>query len=65
MTTEEYYIERDEFISYIIDVVNPARASAGLEEIREYEARECFRIIKDFDGKLSVRAERLKPKVGK
>ena len=46
--TEENYIERDAFIIYIQDKVNPARLKSGLEEIREYEARECFRILKDF-----------------
>lgn len=48
-TTEEYYINRDEFLRYIAFEVNPARLSAGLSEIREHEARECYRIIHDFN----------------
>lgn len=47
-TSEEYYIRRDEFMRYIDREVNPARRANGLEEIREHEARECFRIIVDF-----------------
>lgn len=47
-TSEEYYIRRDEYMRYIDREVNPARRANGLEEIREHEARECFRIIVDF-----------------
>lgn len=50
-TTEEYYIKRDEFMRYIAFEVNPARLAAGLSEIREHEARECYRIIIDFQRK--------------
>jgi len=50
-TTEEYYIKRDEFMRYIAFEVNPARLAAGLSEIREHEARECYRIITDFQRK--------------
>lgn len=46
--SEEYYIDRDDFIRYIIEEVNPARLKVGLSEIREHEARECFRILNDF-----------------
>jgi len=47
MNTEEWYAQRDAFIRYIDEEINPARRAAGLEEIRECEARECFRIIHD------------------
>jgi hypothetical protein len=48
-TSEEYYARRDDFMRYIAFEVNPARLKAGLSEIREHEARECFRIIHDFE----------------
>lgn len=48
-TSEEYYIRRDNFVRYIDTEVNPARLKAGLSEIREHEARECFRILHDFE----------------
>jgi len=54
---EEYYIERDAFMAYIMDEVNPARKKAGLSEIREDEARECFRVLKQFDDKWNHRPE--------
>lgn len=47
-TTEHYYAAQDDFRRYIRDKVNPARAKAGLSEIRDEEARECFRIIDQF-----------------
>jgi hypothetical protein len=50
-TTEEYYIKRDEFMRHIAFEVNPARLASGLSEIREHEARECYRIITDFQRK--------------
>ena len=50
--TEEEYIDRDSFMIYIAEKVNPARVKAGLSEIREEEARECYRIILDFNKKI-------------
>ena len=47
-TTEEFYVRQGEFIRYIEDEVNPARAKHGLSQIREDEARECFRIMDKF-----------------
>lgn len=47
-TNEEYHIRCDEFRQYIIEHVNPARKGAGLSEIRDFEARECFRILDRF-----------------
>lgn len=47
-TTEEYFARQDEFRIYIQDVVNPARQRAGLAEIREDEARDCFRLLDKF-----------------
>lgn len=47
-TTEHYYAAQDDFRRYIQREVNPARAKAGLSEIRDDEARECFRIIDQF-----------------
>jgi hypothetical protein len=47
-TTEEFYVRQDEFRRYIADEVNPARAKHGLSEIRDDEARECFRIMDKF-----------------
>jgi uncharacterized protein YkwD len=44
-TSEEYFSSRDDFIRYIVTEVNPARRQHGLSEIREDEARECFRIM--------------------
>ena len=44
-TTEEFYVRQDEFCRYIADEVNPARVKHGLSEIRDDEARECFRIL--------------------
>lgn len=48
MNSEEWYAQRDAFIRYIETEVNPRRREVGLFEIRECEARECFRIIHDF-----------------
>lgn len=50
--SEQWYALQEEFIRYIINQVNPARLDAGLSEIREHEARECFRILDDFHRKL-------------
>ncbi len=47
-TNEEYHIRCDEFRAYIIEQVNPERVKAGLGEIRDAEARECFRILDQF-----------------
>lgn len=47
-TTEEFYVRQDEFRRYIADEVNPARVKHGLSEIRDEEARECFRIMDKF-----------------
>lgn len=47
-TTEEYFARQHEFRNYIADKVNPARAKHGLSEIRDDEARECFRIMDQF-----------------
>lgn len=67
-TSEEYYIRRDEVVRYIDREVNPARRANGLDEIREHEARECFRIIVDFLRKWespTTNAERLRsPRLG-
>lgn len=49
-TTEHFYAEQDAFRRYIADKVNPARKAAGLSEIRDEEARECFRIIDHLAG---------------
>lgn len=49
-TSEEYFATRDSFIAYVVDEINPARIKAGLSELREHEARECFRIMHDFFG---------------
>ena len=45
---EDYYIRRDDFLRYIADNVNPARLAAGLRELDETTASECFRILNDF-----------------
>jgi hypothetical protein len=42
------HVRQDEFRRYIADEVNPARAKHGLTEIRDDEARECFRILDKF-----------------
>ena len=52
LNSEEYYIQRDDFMRYIEDKVNPARLAEGLLEIRVHEARECFRILYMFWQKL-------------
>jgi hypothetical protein len=57
MNREEYYIQRDEYMAYIRNTVNPARVDAGLSEIREHEARECFRIIHDFQKQWNAGGE--------
>lgn len=49
-TAEEYFVRQDEFRRYIAEQVNPARAAHGLSEIRDDEARECFRIMDKFFG---------------
>ena len=49
--TEQYYIDRDEFVRYIINEVNPERLKAGLKEVGHDEAVCCFRIIYDFREK--------------
>lgn len=49
LSGERYYAARDAFILYILDEVNPARAEAGLSEIREDEARECFRVLHQME----------------
>jgi len=54
-TSEEYYLARDTFCIYIEDEVNPARVAAGLQPIRNDEARECFRIIDEFMDKWTGR----------
>ncbi len=45
---ENYYCKRDDFLRYIADNVNPARLAAGLKELDETTANECFRILNDF-----------------
>lgn len=55
LNSEEYYIQRDDFMRYIEDKVNPARLDVGLSGIREHEARECFRILYEFWQKLAVK----------
>lgn len=42
------HARRDDFRRYIRKEVNPARVKAGLSEIRDDEAGECFRIINQF-----------------
>jgi hypothetical protein len=47
-TSDEYFRAQDEFRRYVETEVNPARVKHGLSEIRDAEARECFRIIDEF-----------------
>jgi hypothetical protein len=58
-TTEEFYVAQDRFRAYIADEVNPARVKAGLSEIRDDEARECFRIIEQFCDDWSGRSAKI------
>jgi len=43
--TEDYYAKQEQFVRYVDHKVNPARKESYLEPIREYEARECYRIL--------------------
>ncbi|MCG3177033.1 MAG: hypothetical protein MOGMAGMI_01999 [Candidatus Omnitrophica bacterium] len=54
-TAEQYYADRDDFVRYIIEKVNPARKDAGLNEIDRTTAETCFRILYDFQSKDAVR----------
>ena len=54
---ESEYIDRDEFIRYITDEVNPARKKKGLSKIRKAEARECYRILLQFRQDWNTRAD--------
>lgn len=47
-TSDEYFLAQDVFRRYVQKEVNPHRVRAGLLEIRDDEARECFRIIDEF-----------------
>ncbi len=51
-TGEEYYIQRDSFLSYIKTHVDPVRVANGLAPLDDDTARECFRILNDFRNKL-------------
>lgn len=54
--SEQYYIDRDKFVRYIDHTVNPIRLEAGLKAMDLDTARECFRIIRDFNDKLEAEA---------
>ena len=45
--SEQFYIDRDDFLIYIQDKVNPPRARVGIEPIDEKSASEAFRILYD------------------
>ncbi len=48
LSGEEYFIEKEAFVLYIEDTVNPAREKHGLLPIDLKSAEESYRILNDF-----------------
>jgi hypothetical protein len=42
---ELLYADRDAYLAYVVDVVNPARAAAKLETISPAVAKACYNVV--------------------
>lgn len=53
----EYLRRQDEFWRYVAVRVNPERVAAGRDPMSEAVARDCFRILDDFDESCRKKAK--------
>jgi hypothetical protein len=45
-SSEEYFADRDAFVAYVLDEVNPARAAEGLSTVSHGAASRLYDIVK-------------------